>query len=67
MGSNTPKRFVTSTELGRMFGIGAVAAWRSMRSGRIPCISVGRKLYADLERLDAAVIEQTRERADGAR
>ena len=56
------KRFATSTEVAKMFGVGPVAAWRMMHAGRIPCIEIGRRLYADLSLLGDTIEAQTERR-----
>ncbi len=61
-GMTRDRRFATSTEVAKLLGVTPTAAWRAMRAGRIPCLSVGRRLYADLVRLDSVIAEQTAER-----
>ena len=61
------KRFVNSRELGELFGLGPVASWRLMRQGRVPCLSVGRKLYCDTSLLGDLIELQTIERQRGER
>ena len=56
------KMFATSTEVAKMFGVCRVAAWRMMHAGRIPCIEIGSRLYADLSLLDDTIEEQTERR-----
>lgn len=47
------RRFISTTEAGKLLGVGRVRAWQLCVDGTLPAIQVGRRYLVDVAALDS--------------